>query len=294
MGPCLGEHGLTDRIAHTQSAGERRLEASAIIKKIRTSSGITRKELAQLANVSPSTIGRIERGEMDPTWATMQKILSASGRQTNGTSVVSSGDTSAIRAAAPLFTELFLCAEKASVRAATAAASAMEAVGDPWAERWKRAGWLNDSMGLDDLIAIAVSAGIAGTIARRPATRSSVAIEGGWRTLVDRLKTSEFDYAVTGFVATRRDRSEQTAGAPYVYVSDPRAAAEPIGLIRARAGQGILLLEAELDDLNQVEVEGGVRFVPKARALLDAFSGPGRDPDKAEDLLRTMWEQVFG
>ena len=49
--------------------------------------------------MSPSTISRIERGEMDPTWGTMQKIFSATGYQLNGTSVVSSGDTSAIQAA---------------------------------------------------------------------------------------------------------------------------------------------------------------------------------------------------
>lgn len=43
------------------------MEPAAIIKKIRAMSGITRKELAQLADVSPSTISRIERGEMGPT-----------------------------------------------------------------------------------------------------------------------------------------------------------------------------------------------------------------------------------
>ncbi|MFE1083475.1 hypothetical protein [Brevibacterium sediminis] len=68
--------------------------------------------------------------------------------------------------------------------------------------------------------------------------------------------------------------------------------AEAIGLARAPAGQGVLLLEAEFDELRQVEIEGGIRFAPKARALLDAFSGPGRDPDRAEDLLRAMWETV--
>lgn len=268
------------------------MEVSAIIKKVRASSGITRKELAHLADVSPSTIGRIERGEMDPTWGTMQKVLSATGNQMYGASVVSCGDTSAIRAAAPLFTELLLRAEKQSGLSITTSIAAVEAVDDPWAERWKRAGWLNDSMGLGGLIAIAVSAGIAGTIARRPGVRFPVSVEGGWRALVDQLKESRIDYAVSGYVATRRDRSEQTAGTPYVYVRDPREAAEAIGLTRARAGQGVLLLEAELDDLNQVEVESGIRFVPKVRALLDAFSGPGRDPDKAEDLLRATWETI--
>ncbi|MFE1083474.1 helix-turn-helix transcriptional regulator [Brevibacterium sediminis] len=95
------------------------LNASPIIKKIRASSGITRKELASLADVSPSTIGRVERGEIDPTWGTMQKILTSTGYQIDGWSVVSGGDTSAIRAAVPLFNELLLRAENQSALSTT-------------------------------------------------------------------------------------------------------------------------------------------------------------------------------
>ncbi|WP_210604425.1 helix-turn-helix domain-containing protein [Brevibacterium oceani] len=43
------------------------MEALVIAKKVRASSGSTRKELARVADVSPSTIGLVERGEMDPT-----------------------------------------------------------------------------------------------------------------------------------------------------------------------------------------------------------------------------------
>nr|WP_023164797.1 helix-turn-helix transcriptional regulator [Brevibacterium sp. Ap13]AGY35360.1 hypothetical protein AP13_p00510 [Brevibacterium sp. Ap13] len=264
------------------------MEAAAIIKKIRAMSGITRKELAQLADVSPSTISRIERGEMDPTWGTMQKIFSATGYQLNGTSVVSSGDTSAIQAAniylepllrkalAPMAetvraaaassgnvlteaarTAIGSAAGKASTAAAAAVAEVarepMRAATAPavqellsnvkiptgeWADRWKRTGWLKDSAGVDDLVAIAVTAGNAGKVARRRGARVPVEIPKGWRDLVDRLEGAGVDYAVSGIVATWEDRSDAQAGAPLIYVSDPRGVAEQLGLARARAGAG--------------------------------------------------------
>ena len=152
---------------------------------------------------------------------------------------------------------------------------------------------LNDSIGADDLIAIAVSAGNTGAVARRSCVRFPILIEGGWRAIVDRMEAVSVNYAATGLVATRPDRPQQTTGTSFIYVSHPREAAEHIGLSRARAGQGVLLLEAESDMFSQVDAEGRVCFVPKTRALLDAVSGPGRGPDEVEDLLRALWECAF-
>lgn len=271
------------------------MEAAAIIKKIRSEGEITRKELAQLADVSPSTVGRIERGEMDPTWGTMQKILTSTGYQINGRSVVSSGDISAIQAANIVFEPILKTALASTVESAmTNWADSWKSTSSQWTERWKRTGWLDESAKADDLVAIAVSAGNAGKVARRSGVRIPVEVKGGWRSLVDQLKENGIDYAVSGIVATRPDRSEQTAEIPFVYVNDPQGTIDDLGLDRARPGQGILLLEAGAGELKQTDSDGGIQFVPKSRALLDAFSGPGREPDKAEDLLRTMWEQVFG
>ena len=269
------------------------MEAAAIVKKIRSEGGITRKELAQLADVSPSTIGRIERGEMDPTWGTVQKILTSTGYQINGKSVVASGDTSAIRAASAVFEPMFNRTFASTVEKAMKPwVDNWQSTNRQWTERWKRTGWLADSAGVDDLVAIAVSAGNAGKVARRAGARIPVEVEGGWRTLVDRLKENDIDYAVSGLVATRQDRSDQTAGAPFIYVSDPQAIVDDLGFDRARPGQGVLLLKAGAGELEESETEGEVQFVPRSRALLDAFSGPGRDPDKAEDLLRSLLESA--
>jgi DNA-binding XRE family transcriptional regulator len=269
------------------------MEAATVVKKIRSEGGTTRKELARLADVTPSTIGRIERGEMDPTWGTMQKILTSTGYQINGRSVVSSGDTSAIRAASAVFEPMFRRTFASTVEnAMTSWVDNWKSTNKQWTDRWKRTGWLVEEAKVDDLVAIAVSAGNAAKVARRDGARIPVEVEGGWRSLIDRLKESDIDYAVSGIVATRPARSDQTAGTPFVYVNDPQSIVDDLGLERARPGQGVLLLKAGDGELEQAEIEGGIQFVPKSRALLDAFSGPGREPDKAEDLLRALLDSA--
>ncbi|GAA2244607.1 helix-turn-helix transcriptional regulator [Herbiconiux moechotypicola] len=69
------------------------------MKRVRAQSGTTRKELVELADLSPSIVGRIERGKLDPTWGTLSRILEATGNQISGETVVSAGDPTAIAAA---------------------------------------------------------------------------------------------------------------------------------------------------------------------------------------------------
>lgn len=264
------------------------MEAAGIIRRIRALSGITRTELAHLADVSPSTVSRIERGELDPTWGTMNKILQASGYQLNGESIVASGDTSAIRAASPVFAPVFQRFYPQTTTTKITAPITMAA--NPWVDRWNRAGWLSESAGFDGMLAIAVTAGNTGSVARRSARRVFVEVEGGWRSLVEQFKVTGVDYSVSGLVATWEDRSVTRAGTPLVYVRNPTDAATMLGLTIVGPGRGILLLEAVGSELEEVEEDGGVLFAPRSRALLDAFAGLGRDPDKAEDLLRGLWE----
>lgn len=50
----------------------------------------------------------------------------------------------------------------------------------------------------------------------------------------------------------------------------------------------MLLIAPGGDELARTEVDGGVRFVSRAQGVLDAFAGSGREPDKAEDALRSL------
>ncbi|MDR1513192.1 MAG: helix-turn-helix domain-containing protein [Propionibacteriaceae bacterium] len=298
------------------------MDAATIVKRVRALSGVTRKELAELAGLAPSTVGRIEQGALDPTWGTLSRILEATGHRINGDTVVSAGDQSAIAAARPLLASLLVPASPAITKASvptrtikdagagdvggsladkmakatrTANASTTEAfqqtastVKDQWLGRWTRAGWLSDRADADDVVNVAVVAGNAGKIARRNVVRRNVSAPDGWRALARRLDEAGVDYAVSGLVAARPDRATATAASPMIYVADPSLAVTRLGLEETAPGRGVLLIAPSDDELLRTEVDGGIRFVSRAQGVLDAFAGSGREPDKAEDTLRSL------
>lgn len=257
------------------------MDAATIVKRLRALGGVTRKELAELAGLSPSTIGRIEQGTLDPTWGTLSRILEGTGYRLNGGTVVSAGDPMAIAAARPVLESWFAPAFAAKPEAG-------ETVGNPWLSRWARAGWLSERADPDDLVSVAVAAGNAGKIARRKIARRNVAFPEGWRNLARRLDDENLAYAVTGLVAARRDRATATTASPVIYVEDPALVVAKLGLEETSPGRGVLLIAPGGDELARTEVDGGVRFVSRAQGVLDAFAGSGREPDKAEDALRSL------
>lgn len=298
------------------------MDAATMVKRVRALSGVTRKELAELAGLSPSTIGRIEQGALDPTWGTLSRILESTGYRINGDTVVSAGDQTAITAARPVLESLLapaiaamadaLAPARAIMNAATrdisrsladematatrvALAPTMEvfqqasgSVINQWLGRWTRAGWLSDRTDVDDAVSVAVAAGNAGKIARRNVARRNVAAPNGWRVLARRLDEEGIDYAVSGLIAARPDRATATAVSPVIYVDDPSLAVTRLGLEEAARGRGVLLIAPGDDELTRVEIDGGIRFVSRAQGVLDAFAGSGREPDKAEDMLRSL------
>lgn len=301
------------------------MDASTIVKRIRALSGITRKELAELAEVSPSTVGRIERGTLDPTWGTLSRILESTGYRINGDTVVSAGDSTAVAAALPIFESILRSSREASSAVATSALAPITAMTNAithdlrqsvtqsavaaaqgvvapslkavdasaeamtrWRGRWSRAGWLSENPEADDMVTLAVCAGNAAKLARRNVARRNVVAEDGWRALAAQLGEAGFDYAVSGLVATREDRATATAVNPMIYVESPSRIVEELDLKEARPGSGVLLMVPGGDELKRTEVDGDIRFVSRAQGVLDAFAGSGREPDKAEDTLRQL------
>lgn len=53
--------------------------AATAIHTARTRARLSQSALSRRAGVAQSTVSRIERGELDPTWVTMQKLLDAAG-----------------------------------------------------------------------------------------------------------------------------------------------------------------------------------------------------------------------
>lgn len=58
----------------------RQLDASVAVTKLRKKEGLSQQDLADKANVSKSTIARIENGTMNPTLKMLDKIGMAVGK----------------------------------------------------------------------------------------------------------------------------------------------------------------------------------------------------------------------
>lgn len=291
------------------------MDAATVVKRIRTSSGITRKELAELAQLSPSTIGRIESGVLDPTWGTLSRILESTGFRIYGDSLASAGDTSAA-AAARLPLEEALAAVSKTVKGAAPAMAAIgarnSALADSlstmgrslaetsyaplrdsmktWIDRWARAGWLSDPKGTEGLVSMALAAGNASRLVRRDASRRYVGDRRQWQEITRRIDDAGIEYAVSGLLATREDRATAVSLNPMIYVRDPAEIIAQLSLEESAPGRGVLLVEATGVELEGVEVDDGIRFTSSVQAILDALAGSGRDPDKAEVALQRMLE----
>lgn len=56
---------------------QRTIPVGEILRQVREAHQLRQKELARRAGLHPGTISRIERGQVDPTYETLQKIAAA-------------------------------------------------------------------------------------------------------------------------------------------------------------------------------------------------------------------------
>ena len=124
---------------------------------------------------------------------------------------------------------------------------------------------------------------------------SSRAEEGTWiaprglKSVFERLKSTSLRYLVTGSAATSRVAQVAPTRLLSVYVDDPVAAGEMLGLRRADAGANVVLLEPRDDVIFEVAVDlDGLRQAPWTVVVADLMTGPGRSPAEAEALLDWM------
>ena len=54
-------------------------DAAGLLREARTRAGLTQRELAKRARTAQSVIARIERGQSDPSWATLTRLIAAAG-----------------------------------------------------------------------------------------------------------------------------------------------------------------------------------------------------------------------
>lgn len=104
-----------------------------------------------------------------------------------------------------------------------------------------------------------------------------------------KLASTKERYAVTASLAATRRAPVAAPRLATVYVDDPDAASEALGLRSADAGANVLLLAPNDDFVFEDAWEDeGVRFAALPQVAADLLSGPGRGPAEAEALIAWM------
>jgi len=116
----------------------------------------------------------------------------------------------------------------------------------------------------------------------------------GPRDVVDRLRAGQVPYrAVTGSFAAVQRAPVAAPGQLTVYVDDPAATADDLGLLPADAGADVVLLTAyDVAVFDRAEVVDGLRVVAPSQLAVDCLAGNGRMPAEGEALLGWMAADV--
>lgn len=113
--------------------------------------------------------------------------------------------------------------------------------------------------------------------------------------LLDRLRTADFRYAITGSFAARLVNEYAEAKLAMIYVEDIDRAARDLRLTPVPSGGNVLLAEP----FDPVAFENdwerdGLRYANRAQVAADLLRSPGRGPEEGEQLLRILTTQADG
>ncbi|MFE3542413.1 hypothetical protein ACFXK0_05515 [Nocardia sp. NPDC059177] len=112
----------------------------------------------------------------------------------------------------------------------------------------------------------------------------------GLPSLLDRLRATEVDYAITGSVAASAWAQYAPVRSAMLYTADPVAAAQRWGLHAAETGANVLIAEPVYPVVQRRSVRAldGLVMAAPAQVVVDLMTGPGRAPSEAEELLDWM------
>lgn len=103
------------------------------------------------------------------------------------------------------------------------------------------------------------------------------------------LKTVQTKYVATGTIAASHYRQSAGLYAALLYSEDPDALAMELGLTEVSSGANVIIAfpSAPMPYQNEVEIDG-LKMTGVALAYRDLWSGPGRGPEEAKNLLGWM------
>ncbi|HET8984531.1 MAG TPA: hypothetical protein VFN03_02115 [Trueperaceae bacterium] len=103
-------------------------------------------------------------------------------------------------------------------------------------------------------------------------------------------KTLDRKYALTGTLAAAEWAAYAPANLATIYAQDAEAAARAWGLAATDANANVIVAEPQYDvvfDRSWIN-ESGVRMAAASQVYVDLATGPGRNPNEAEELLKWM------
>jgi hypothetical protein len=115
----------------------------------------------------------------------------------------------------------------------------------------------------------------------------------GVAALLERLKATNMDYAITGSVAAQQFAAIAPPRLAQVYVRDyPAAAAAELGLRAAKNGGNVQLIRPRDGAVLTESSSGsdGLRYASPVQVAADLLTAPGRGPNEGEEMLRWMSE----
>jgi hypothetical protein len=108
----------------------------------------------------------------------------------------------------------------------------------------------------------------------------------GVPTLLTKLKSAKFKYAVTGAYAASCISPAAPPRTVTIYVENMPKAAVAMDLRRAETGTNVILVEPfDKVVFERTSTENEIRCVALSQLCADLLSGPGRDPAEGEELL---------
>lgn len=245
-------------------------DAARLVARARAFSGLSQRQTATVAGVSTSTVSRIERGELDPTLSTFERVLAACGFR-YGDGLRSNVDMDAVRAARrALEPELGIPATIGS---------------DEWLRRWGAAGLLSTRTEEERAQELCTRAAQQADLGERRGIR--LFVDRGWKAIARDLEAAGEPWALTGAFAALAYTKVAVAVRTDCYVADVERAARAARLEVGSSGPYVALIPFdELTATGVQRLDTGVRLASFWQIVIDCLAGNDRMPDQAEDMVR--------
>lgn len=233
-------------------------------------SGLSQRQTATVAGVSTSTVSRVERGELDPTISTLERILVACGFR-YGDGLRPNVDMDAVRAARRVLEpELGISAALGS---------------DEWFRRWDAAGLLKAKTNAEGVNELCVRAAQQADLGNRRG--ALLFVDRGWKAIARDLEAAGEPWALTGAFAALAYTKIAVAVRTDFYVADVERAAGAAGLEPGSTGPYVALIPFdEVTSAGVQKLDNGVRLASFWQIVIDCFAGNDRMPDQAQDMIR--------